>query len=192
MKMSSGVRRLISIRHRNKDKINNALAMKTMTTLRSKKGFYNLRLRGKCSSSSTTSNSSNTLSNKSHDFEVDSSSSSSSSSNTQLIKSIDFAKKVCAPFRAGDGLENILLNPNDDDTFTHVEVNREDVRLEFRNPWDPTYQYFASLFVARGNREEYEKVWKSSPENVRALAPAIKDVRNSISNGAGATVYVSP
>jgi hypothetical protein len=109
----------------------------------------------------------------------------------ELIKSKDFARRVCAPFRGGEGLDNILLNPRDGDTFTHVEVERDDVRLEFRNPWDPTYQHFAALFVSRGH-EEYEKVLESCPETVRALAPAIKDVRNNISCGAGATVYVSP
>ena len=54
-------------------------------------------------------------------------------------------------------------NPNQDDTFTHVEVDRNHVRLEFKNPWDETYQHFANLFVARGH-EEYDKVYERSPD----------------------------
>ena len=94
-----------------------------------------------------------------------------------------------APFRGGEGLDNILLNPNQDDTFTHVEVDRNHVRLEFKNPWDETYQHFAALFVARGH-EEYDKVYERSPDIVRKFSSSIKDVRNSIHCGAGATVYV--
>ena len=86
-------------------------------------------------------------------------------------------------------MDNILLNPNQDDTFTHVEVDRNHVRLEFKNPWDETYQHFAALFVARGH-EEYDKVYERSPDIVRKFSSSIKDVRNSIHCGAGATVYV--
>ena len=110
-------------------------------------------------------------------------------SGKELIKSKDFARRVCAPFTPGEGLDNILLNPKDDDTFTHVEVDRNHVRLEFRDPWDPTYQHFAALFVARGH-DEYDKVYEMCPEIVRTLSSSIKDVRNSIHCGAGATVYV--
>ena len=50
-------------------------------------------------------------------------------------------------------------------------------------------QHFANLFVARGH-EEYDKVYERSPDIVRKFSSSIKDVRNSIHCGAGATVYV--
>ena len=104
-----------------------------------------------------------------------------------ILAADDFTNRVLRPY--APGLDNIVLNKNANDGFTHIELGPDSIRLEFSDVGDPTYQYFASAFLGFDDNVESETLGLS--EDAMALRPAVQDVRNSTFCGAGATMYVT-
>ncbi|GAB5357592.1 hypothetical protein AAMO2058_000387500 [Amorphochlora amoebiformis] len=93
--------------------------------------------------------------------------------------------------------DNIILNPDDDSKFKYIEINKEDIRLEFEDTESPVYQFYTSHWTERAE-SMYEMEYTSERmlavvrrgEGVKDLRETIKDVRNNTFCGAGASVLL--
>ena len=83
------------------------------------------------------------------------------------------------PYAPHSATANILLNADRNSRFTHAELTKAHVRLEFSDASSPTYQALALTYL--GVSEE------GGDSRVRKM---ITDVRNHASMGAGCTVWL--
>jgi len=135
------------------------------------------------------------------------------SSEVGFLSRVDFEDRICNPHEPG--LENIILNPVENDTLSHIEIDPKTVRIEFKDVNDALYRQFVGVFLRKqtsndGDGREIEAKLRGNVSgssitdqmgslnddselhpSVLRLAHAIKDVRNNTFCGAGATVYVT-
>ena len=83
------------------------------------------------------------------------------------------------PYAPHSATANILLNADRNSRFTHAELTKAHVRLEFSDASSPTYQALALTYL--GVSEE------GGDSRVRKM---ITDVKNHASMGAGCTVWL--
>jgi len=101
------------------------------------------------------------------------------------VFSDDFVGRLAEPHVPGG--HNIILNPSGpNDTFSHIELERECLRLEFTDVRNETYREFASLFL----ESEAKESSSNSGESNSLLRHCIKDIKNNTFCGAGATVLL--
>jgi len=80
------------------------------------------------------------------------------------------------PFKPGMD-HNVLLNPNTQESFTHIELERETVRLEFATTKDPIFQQYVQHFTRSNETRslEYRLGYDFGGDDLVSANPGLND-----------------
>eukprot|EP00467_Chlorarachnion_reptans_P017041 CAMPEP_0114512336 /NCGR_PEP_ID=MMETSP0109-20121206/14919_1 /TAXON_ID=29199 /ORGANISM="Chlorarachnion reptans, Strain CCCM449" /LENGTH=183 /DNA_ID=CAMNT_0001692009 /DNA_START=197 /DNA_END=748 /DNA_ORIENTATION=+ len=96
------------------------------------------------------------------------------------------ASTILAPYSPG-AKDNIILNDDEDSNFKYIELNKNEIRLEFEDTSSPVYQFYTQHWTERSESGTIEPIVDKHSHDLRDV---VTDIRNNTFCGAGATVML--